>query len=49
MNEVLLLRARQAVADTQAQTYTKRAILAGEWDRGSLVQEAYARLVRKAG
>lgn len=38
--EALLQRAREEVASQYAQPYMKSAILRGDWDRGSLVQNA---------
>lgn len=45
MNEELMMKARQLVADRYAHTYLKNAIIDGHWDGGELVQTAYAKLV----
>lgn len=39
-----LEQARQNVADLHPQPYTKRAIMAGDWDTGSLVQNELKRI-----
>lgn len=47
MNEAVLEKARQNVADRYAHTYTKNAILGGFWDSGKFVREEYERLMKE--
>lgn len=42
-------RARIAVADRHAQGFHKRAILAGDWDSGTLVQNELAAIRKEEG
>lgn len=46
-HDTVLLVARQRLADKYAQTYTKNAILAGEWDNGFLVQQMRDQIERE--
>jgi hypothetical protein len=47
MTDPVTLAAREAIAAKQVQPYNKRAIIAGEWDAGKLVQDEIARLLRE--
>ncbi|MGJ8477272.1 hypothetical protein [Sphingobium yanoikuyae] len=44
MNKDTLQKARENVAARHAQPYHQRAILAGEFDRGSLVRDEIAKV-----
>jgi len=45
-NQHLTEQARANVADRLVQPYQKRAVLAGDWDNGTLVQNEIERLLK---